>query len=165
MRQKLQKSPRTPAGFWSVRHWRTGAGGLISLALLILTALVITLRQRSSHPAAGNSSIPSNEQAVRIHGEIPANQNGGAELDEAIARFLDEQTPLAERIALAKRLARDGSPAAMSAMLKSFQSASPERQALLVQIIGQSGRPAVQAWLWSLLMIKTSDWSSRPCAA
>jgi HEAT repeat protein len=90
------------------------------------------------------------KRAARSQAEA-ASMNTALTLEETIARFLDEQTPLAERAVHGGRLARDGSPAALAALLKFFRSASPEQQAFMVQLMGSSGHPTAKAWLWPLL--------------
>jgi len=75
----------------------------------------------------------------------------GLTLDETIARFLDERTELMERGKCAYRLARVGSPEAVAALLKGFQTAPAEQKAFLAQLLGSTGNPAVKDWLMPLL--------------
>ncbi|MCG3149821.1 MAG: hypothetical protein PCFJNLEI_03286 [Verrucomicrobiae bacterium] len=75
----------------------------------------------------------------------------GLTLEETIARFLDETVPLADRRVYAYRLARVGTPPALAALLKVFQTAPPEHQAFMAQLIGSTGNPAVKPWLLPLL--------------
>lgn len=76
---------------------------------------------------------------------------GGLSLQESIRRFLDEQTDLKERCLLAYRLASEGSPEAIDALLKVFQDAPPEHKAFMAQLIGSTGNPALKPYLLPLL--------------
>lgn len=151
MRQKLPTPPGSPVRHAPVSPWWKGACGLVALALLAGIALLISTGKRSPRHVTEKSSHASAEQIAQPHTDATTDFNARAELDEIIARFFDERLSLEERIALAKRLARDGSPAALAELHRAIQAAPPERQALLVQLIGQSGHPAAQAWLLSLL--------------
>jgi HEAT repeats len=90
------------------------------------------------------------QRHIRIRAEAPF-MYGWLSLDETIARFLDERVDLAERRLYAYRLAREGSPAAVAALLKVFRTALPEDKAFMVQLVGSTGNPAAKSWLWLLL--------------
>jgi len=75
----------------------------------------------------------------------------GLTLEETIARFLDEGVALSQRRNYAYRLARVGSPECVAALLKVFQTASPEDKAFMAELIGSTGNPAAKEWLWPLL--------------
>jgi len=67
--------------------------------------------------------------------------------DEAIARFLDPHTDLAERRVYAYRLAATGSRAAIAALRAVLETAPPEDRAFIVQLIGSTGNRAVKRHL------------------
>jgi HEAT repeat protein len=75
----------------------------------------------------------------------------GLSLEETIARFLDESIDIEQRRIHAYRLARAGTPEAMAALFKVFQTAGPEHKAFMVHLIGSTGNPAVKDWLWQWL--------------
>jgi HEAT repeat protein len=77
--------------------------------------------------------------------------NTGLTLEETIARFLDERIDIEQRRIYAYRLARAGTPEAMAALFKVFQTAGPEHKAFMIQLIGSTGNPAVKDWLWQFL--------------
>ena len=75
----------------------------------------------------------------------------GLSLEETIARFLDERIDIEQRRIYAYRLARAGTPEAMAALSKVFQTAGPEHKAFMLQLIGGTQNPAVKDWLWQWL--------------
>jgi HEAT repeat protein len=75
----------------------------------------------------------------------------GLSMEEAIARFLDEKIDIEQRRIYAYRLARAGTPEAMAALFKVFETAGPEHNAFMLQLIGSTGNPAVKDWLWQWL--------------
>jgi hypothetical protein len=77
--------------------------------------------------------------------------NPGLSLEEIIARFLDERIDIEQRRTYAYRLARAGTPEAMEALFKVFQTVGPEHKAFMIQLIGSTGNPAVKDWLWQFL--------------
>ena len=77
--------------------------------------------------------------------------NTGLTLEETIARFLDERIDIEQRRIYAYRLARAGTPEAMAALFKVFQTAGPEHKAFMLQLIGSTGNPAVKDWVWQFL--------------
>lgn len=77
--------------------------------------------------------------------------NTGLSLEDTITRFLDERIDIEQRRTYAYRLARAGTPEAMAALFKVFQTAGPEHKAFMVQLIGSTGNPAVKDWLWQWL--------------
>lgn len=77
--------------------------------------------------------------------------NNGLTLAETITRFLDDRVDLVDRRIYAYRLAREGSPGAVAALLKVLGSAPPEHKAFMAQLIGSTGNPAVKPWLKPLL--------------
>lgn len=72
-------------------------------------------------------------------------------LEEIIARFLDDRVDLGERRLYAYRLARDGSPAAIEALLKVLNVAPPEHKAFMIELVGTTRNPAAKSWLWLML--------------
>ena len=77
--------------------------------------------------------------------------NTGLSLEETIARFLDEKTDIEKRRIYAYRLARAGTPEAMAALSRVFQTAGAEHKAFMLQLIGSTKNPAVKDWLWQWL--------------
>jgi HEAT repeat protein len=75
----------------------------------------------------------------------------GLSLEETITRFLDERIDIEQRRIYAYRLARAGTPEAMAALFKVFQTAGPEHKVFMLQLIGSTGNPAVKDWLWQWL--------------
>ena len=90
------------------------------------------------------------ERYIRNKLEAPF-MNSDLTLDEAIRRFLDERIDIRERRTYAYRLAREGTPEAISALVKVFQAARPEDKAFMAQWIGSTGNSAVKEALWPLL--------------
>lgn len=119
---------------------------LATAAAIIALGIIVGIN-RDSRADGGRISLPRTQAASTE----PQTASAGSVLEETIARFLDERTDLAERLACARRLMDDGSPAALAALLKVFQTASPDQQAFLVQLIGSTGDPAFKAWLLPLL--------------
>jgi HEAT repeat protein len=88
----------------------------------------------------------------RLRGRIEARRlMSGITDEEAIARFLDARTNLAERRVYAYRLAATASPAGIAALLAVLETAPPEDRAFIVQLIGSTGNRAVKPHLWSFL--------------
>lgn len=75
----------------------------------------------------------------------------GLSLEETIALFLDESVDLRERRFQAYRLAREGTPESVSALLKLLYAAPPADQAFIAGLIGRAGNPAGREWLKPLL--------------
>jgi hypothetical protein len=117
--------------------------GIGGLALIVLAAGAFVAfsvwvenrfpKQDSKHPVLAaarrvvtrpvvNALSHGAEAYVRKRAEAPF-MYSWLSLDETIARFLDQRVPIEERRLYAYRLARDGSPKAVEALLKVFQSA------------------------------------------
>jgi len=145
--------------------------GLGGVALIILAAGAFVAfsvwvenrfpKQDSKHPVLAaarrvvtrpvvNALSRGAEAYVRKRAEAPF-MYSWLSLDETIARFLDQRVPIEERRLYAYRLARDGSPKAVEALLKVFQSAAPQHKAFMAQLIGSTRNPQAKAWLWLLL--------------
>jgi len=77
--------------------------------------------------------------------------NTGLSLEETIARFLDERIDIEQRKSYAYRLARAGTPEAMAALFKVFQTVGADHKAFMIQLIGSTGNPEVKDWLWQWL--------------
>jgi hypothetical protein len=77
--------------------------------------------------------------------------NTGLSLEETITRFLDERIDIEQRRTYAYHLARAGTPEAMAALFKVFQTVGPEDRAFMIQLIGSTGNPVVKDWLWQWL--------------
>jgi HEAT repeat protein len=77
--------------------------------------------------------------------------NTGLSLDETISRFLDERIDIEQRRIYAYSLAEAGTPEAMAALFKVFQTAGSEHRVFMIQLIGSTGNPAVKDWLWQFL--------------
>lgn len=75
----------------------------------------------------------------------------GMSLKETIAFFTDESIDLRDRRFHAYRLAREGTPEAIAALLKVLHSAPPEHKAYMAGLIGKTGNPAAKDWLRPLL--------------
>ena len=112
-------------------------------------ALLPTAQRAVTKPIV-NALSRQIESYVRSRAEAPY-MNAWLTLEETIARFLDERVDLAERRLYAYRLARDGSPECIAALLKVLQTAPPEHKAFMAQLIGSTRNPAAKAWLWLLL--------------
>lgn len=83
------------------------------------------------------------ERRLRSRREARRRMSGISD-DEAIARFLDERTSMAERRVYAYRLAAIGSPEAIAALRRVLAVAPAEDRAFIVQLIGTTGNRAVK---------------------
>jgi len=92
------------------------------------------------------------EVVRRLRGRREARKlMSGISDEDAIARFLDDRTDLAERRVYAYRLAAIGSPQAIAALRAVLATAPPEDRAFIVQLIGTTGNRAMKRHLWTFL--------------
>ncbi len=75
----------------------------------------------------------------------------GLTLEETIARFLDENTPMSERRIHAYRLAKERTAAADAALRKVMAGAQAADKAYMAELIGKTRVSGAQKWLWPLL--------------
>lgn len=75
----------------------------------------------------------------------------GLSLEETIARFLDENTPMSERRIHAYRLAKERTAAADAALRKVMAGAQAADRAYMAELIGKTRASGAQKWLWPLL--------------
>jgi HEAT repeat protein len=141
----------------------TGAGLAFAL-LLVVVSVWIENRYPASDP--NRAILPGAQKVVTVpivrsvgrqlenHFRRRAEalrMNTGMSLEETIAAFLNGSVPAAERRKYAYRLARVGSPECIAALRRVMESAAPEHQAFMAQLIGTSGNPAAKELLYSLL--------------
>lgn len=114
--------------------------------------------QRALFPRAQRTVTRPIVQAVsrRIEEQIRRNMEAkfmktGLSLEETITRFLDESIDLRERRIHAYRLAREGTPDSIAALLKVFHCSPAEDKAYMAGLIGRTGNPAARDWLKPLL--------------
>lgn len=102
-----------------------------------------------SHPIAASLSRRIREYAQR---QAEAKYlKDGLSLEETIARFLDENTPMSERRIHAYRLAKERTAAGDAALRKVLSRAQAEDRAYMAELIGQTRASGAQKWLWPLL--------------
>ena len=75
----------------------------------------------------------------------------GLSLEETIARFLDEATPMSERRVHAFRLAMERTREADAALRKVLAGAAAADRACMAELIGRTRSHGAQKWLWPLL--------------
>lgn len=75
----------------------------------------------------------------------------GLSLEETITLFQDERIDVRERRIHAYRLAREGTPESIAALLEVFNSAPVADKAYMTRLIGKTGNPAAKDWLRPLL--------------
>ncbi|MCP5531571.1 MAG: HEAT repeat domain-containing protein [Akkermansiaceae bacterium] len=75
----------------------------------------------------------------------------GLSLEETIARFLDEDTPMSERRVHAFRLAMEHTREADAVLRRVLAGAAAEDRACMAELIGQTRSSRAQKWLWPLL--------------
>lgn len=83
------------------------------------------------------------ERRLRSRREARQRMSGIGD-EEAIARFLDERTSLADRRVYAYRLAAIGTPDAIAALRRVLATAPPEDRAFVVQLIGTTDSRAMK---------------------
>lgn len=156
------RHPRLPR---SARRVGLACGGL---ALVVVALVGFSAWSESRYPSgAADAALVSRvrgavtkpvvdavgrEVVRRLRGRREARRlMSGISDEEAIARFLDARTDLAERRVYAYRLAATGSPAAIAALRAVLATAAPEDRAFIVQLIGSTGNRAVKRHLWPFL--------------
>lgn len=75
----------------------------------------------------------------------------GLSLEETIARFLDEETPMSDRRIHAYRLAMERTGEVDAALQKVLAGAEAADRAYMAELIGRTRSSGAQKWLWPLL--------------
>jgi len=162
MSRFLRRLPATVA-----ERWAFGLG--FGLALVMAIGCIV-LGARNEHRFPGGDAkrapLPATEWAVtEPFVDVPSSpverqarrraeelyKKTGLTLEETIARFIDERADFALRRNYAYRLARVGTPEAITALLKVFRTAPAQSKAFMAQLIGSTGDPVAKALLWPLL--------------
>lgn len=149
------QSPRPSPAKTNRRKLLVGSTTVLFLAAIVLGTIAYQdhadkKRQRIEDRSVVNVLNRQVESALRRRMEAPL-MHADLKTTEVIARFLDSSVDLSQRRQYAYRLAREGSPEAIAALLKVLKDAPPGHKAFLAQLIGSSGNQAVKKVLLPLL--------------
>ena len=155
----IERKPKTARRRWAVRT-------AVVLGVLLGAALWISL----SRPLDGaETDLPWYEWLPRqaktallgaagqqisqyVHRKMEARAFAtDLTVTQLIARLFDEQANPVERRRDAYRLAKAGTPEAVAALQRYFQTASVADRAAIAQLLGSWGRAEHKEWLWPLL--------------
>ena len=144
------------------RHSRTRWFAVVALALLVaLTALAFW--SPVARTVSGLRDVPGRmkTKALELAGrEVRRQVRGRMEarafrtdlgIEQMVARLFDRTQDPITRYRDAYRLAKAGTPEAVSALQRFFQTATVPEKAAIAQLLGSWGNPRCKPWLWMLL--------------
>jgi HEAT repeat protein len=142
------------------RHPRTRWFVIVALTVLVtLTALALWspvactgLREIPGRMKTKVLEAASREVRRQVRGRMEARAfRTDLGIDQMIARLFDRTRDPITRYRDAYRLAKAGTPEAVAALQRFFQTATVPEKAAIAQLLGSWGNPRCKPWLWMLL--------------
>ena len=152
--------------FWRGVKWTFGGVFVLVLATVAVIGGSVWIENRHPSDETGRALLPRFQKwvtrpIVETSGRLLSRYfqdlvedafiDSHLSLKETIRDFDDPSAPLADRRRHAFRLAREGTPEAVSALRQALATASPEHRAYLAWLIGSTRNPAMKELLWPLL--------------